>query len=345
MQDYLNWTRHPVAWFKQAHDHDEMVIRPPFQRNPVWREPQKAYLIDSILRGFPIPEVYLQEVIDPDGKATITVVDGQQRIRACLEFIEGEFTLDAEKSPEWGDVTFDELAEDIKKRIYNYAFVVRLMPDVPEESLRKIFARLNQNVVALNKQELRHATYWGEFITTMEEISTWDFWGWTGVFTANDVRRMLDVEFISELAIAQLHGPQNKKRSLDKFYALYEEQGFEDKAVVLKTFQRVTAELEGLLPALRATRWRKKSDLYTLFLVFAQLEEQLPFSKNAREDFSALLKDFSTRVDLFQRGQPEAEQMIRDYADDVGRAASDLSNRKSRQSKLVEWLGKSDHWP
>ena len=61
MQDYLNSTRRSVTWFKQAQDRNQLVMRPPFQRRPVWTESQQSFLIDTILRGYPIPELYLQE--------------------------------------------------------------------------------------------------------------------------------------------------------------------------------------------------------------------------------------------------------------------------------------------
>ena len=81
-----------------------------------------------------------------------------------------------------------------------------------DEGLRKIFARLNRNVVALNEQELRNATYWGPFIKTIQSIADDDsFWSESGVFSAKDHRRMIDHEFISQLAVAFLHGVQNKE--------------------------------------------------------------------------------------------------------------------------------------
>jgi hypothetical protein len=53
---------------------------------------------------------------------------------------------------------------------------------------------------------------------------------------------MLDVEFVSELAIAVLRGPQNKKASLDRWYRTYEEE-FEERAEIEQTFEQVLGEL------------------------------------------------------------------------------------------------------
>src|SRR3954451_7137084 len=129
-----------------------------------------------------------------------------------------------------------------------------------DDDTRKIFTRLNRNVVALNEQELRNATYWGPFIKAIQQMADDDpFWAESGLFSANDHRRMLDHEFISELAVAFLHGPQNKKDRLDQYYLQYEEN-FEDRDRLLTTFRKVTAEIEKLIPRLTGTRWKKKSD-------------------------------------------------------------------------------------
>ena len=292
---FLDSTHRNIIWFKRVMEADELQMKPPYQRNPVWTENQKSYLIDTILRSFPIPEIYMQDIVTADGLQTYVVVDGQQRIRACLEFLEGEFPLDPEKSADFGDCTFEELKPEDRQKIYSYKFVIRLLPDAPEPVLREIFQRLNKNNVALNAQELRQATYWGPFIQTMNRLSDDAYWAGTGIFTPNDVRRMLDVEYISELAVALLHGPQNKKQSLDRWYTVYEKE-FEQRTFVESTFARVLGELNQLLPHIRETRWRKKSDFYTLFLVMANHADELPLSSDQRREVVDRLTTFQSLV-------------------------------------------------
>ena len=217
MNSYLTTTNRNIAWFRNIYEQEKLDIQPPFQRNPVWTDRQKGFLIDTILHGFPIPEIYMKEKVDVNGDDKYIIVDGQQRIRACLEYVDNEYHINKLDSPEWGDLFFDDLNPEDKKKIFNYNFIVRVLPDVEEEDLRKIFQRLNRNVVALNKQELRNATYWGEFITLMGKLSDEVFWMDVGVFTPKDMKRMMDIEYISELSICYLHGIQNKKDSLDKY--------------------------------------------------------------------------------------------------------------------------------
>ena len=338
MSKFLNTTNRTVAWFKQSHDNDELVMKPPFQRNPVWTYPQKSYLIDSILNGFPIPEIYMQEFVDENGNQNHVLIDGQQRIRACLEFIEGGYEID-EESPSWAGMKFDNLSAEGKKKIFAYTFIVRLLPDMPDEEIRGIFQRLNKNVVALNAQELRHATYWGPFIKTMEEIANYTYWSTSGIFTPLNVRRMMDIEYISELAVAVLHGHQNKKETLDRYYQEYEVE-FESKDELINTFQHVLYEIEHLFPDLKNTRWRKKTDFYSLFVYLSDKVSLFPLSHDIRTKVRSKLNKFSPRVDSYVKVEGEKKGFspsVEEYAKSI-RASTDLGNRKRRHEALAKEL-------
>jgi len=335
MPDFLQTTHHNVSWFKKAADDGELVIRPRYQRNPVWLKPQKSSLIDTILRGFPVPELYMQELIETDGSQEHVVVDGQQRVTTCLEFVSGEFEISEKESDKWGGLGFYDLTEDEQRIIWKYPFVVRIIPDIPEDEVKDIFTRLNRYNMALNKQELRHATYWGEFITCVEGIAENDFWGESGIFSANDVRRMLDVEYISELAVGVLHGPQNKKNSLDRWYKIYEAE-FPDRHFLEEVFASVLGELAHVLPDLRHTRWRRSSDFYTLFLVFADHVEDLPLNREERALAQGKLTAFGDQVSAFLAADSggKGKSAVSKYAKAVARAATDLANRTERSKQL-----------
>ena len=338
-QRFLEATTHTIAWFWKRYQEGELELQPPFQRNPVWQEKQQAYLIDTVLRGYPIPELYLQTIVDPTGDETYVVVDGQQRIRACLGFLAGEFPL-GEESDALAGAVFAELTDDQKKNIFEYKFVARELPRLSETEIRGIFGRLNRNNVALNPQELRHATYWGEFISSMTEISQIDFWVTSGIFTSNDIRRMLDVEFISEVAVAHLYGLQNKKTSLDRFYKDFESE-FPDRSEIEAIFRTVLGELTQILTWPTATRWSKKTDFYTLFLVIAKRAGEMPFDRETRDLLRARLGTFSSAVGgyLFnmEAGAPEQFDQARGYSRGV-RASSDLGSRRLRNTALESYL-------
>jgi Protein of unknown function DUF262 len=301
---------------------------------------QKASLIETILLEYPIPELYMQQLIDSEGRQMHIIVDGQQRIRSVIEFLSGEFELD-EENPRWGGLAFEDLSLEDRKRIYEYDFLVRLLPEMPDTEVRAIFQRINRNTIALNAQELRHATYWGPFIRLMEDISDDEFWSLSGIFSANDRRRMLDVEYISELAVAVLNGLQNKKKNLEEFYQLYETQ-FDDAETLKSLFTRVLGEIGQILPDISKLRWKKKSDFYTLFLEFADHSGELPLAGDKRRDAYRILTGFACDIDLYIAAGDESpsanDQGVKDYVRNVERAASDLGSRKERARVLRHLL-------
>jgi hypothetical protein len=138
-----------------------------------------------------------------------------------------------------------------------------------------------------------------------------------------------------------LHGPQNKKDRLDYYYQLYEER-FEDREHVVKTFRKVTAEIEQLITRLAATRWKKKSDFYTLFLALAPKEGEFPWSADYRAEISGRLEEFGARVDdllrLVEAEWETQDQNVVAYARNVARAASDRANRVTRADAFSRFV-------
>ena len=339
-ENFLHTTHRTITWFKKAFTSSELILSAPFQRNAVWTNVQKSYLLDTVLSGLPIPELYMQDVGDEDGEEKHIVVDGQQRIRAVLDFVMGNYKLEGgDVTKQWRGLKFEDLSGDDKKTVYNYKFVVRILPpNLKDEDIRAIFARLNKNVVSLTDQELRNATYWRPFIKAIQYMADEDpFWATSGLFSSNDVRRMNDHEYISELAIAYLHGPQNKKDRLNYFYQLYEED-FEDRDMMVESFRRVTSEISRMLPTLAGTRWKKKSDFYTLFIAIADRKAFLPFDEAKIRELSQSFLHFGSKVDtllkLEEKDWAHHDKDIIVYARNVSRAASDRANRVARLGSI-----------
>lgn len=333
-QRYTETTRRSISWLRRTNDDGRLEMSPPYQRGPVWSAQQKSSLIETILLEYPIPEIYMQDVVTADGSERHVVVDGQQRIRAVLEFISDEYDISV-KGSRWEGLSFSELRNEDRLKIFEYSFVTRILPTISDEQIRAIFQRINRNTVSLNSQELRHATYWGEFIKLMESLSDLEFWSSANVFSANDRRRMMDTEFVSELTVAYLNGLQNKKGKLEDFYQIYEVE-FDKTENVRSTFFSVLGEIEGVIPEIRKTRFRKKSDFYTLFLVLASVKKIFPLTAERRLAVGDVLRRFGDEVDDYLAdGQGSYDGNVVEYARNVEKAASDLGSRRARSRALA----------
>ena len=65
-----------------------LVLAPKFQRREVWNPKARSYLLDTVIRGKPIPKIYMRQRLEPQTKRMIReVVDGQQRLRSVLSFL------------------------------------------------------------------------------------------------------------------------------------------------------------------------------------------------------------------------------------------------------------------
>ena len=152
---------------------------------------------------------------------------------------------------------------------------------------------------------------------------------------------MLDVEFISEIAVAHLNGIQNKKKKLEEYYQQYE-RSFEMEETLRSTFVKTLGEISQVLPNIAKTRWKKKSDFYSLFLCFSAHESCLPLSSNRRAEAQRILMQLASRVDLATSTEPEpsieSDESAKLYAKNVMRAASDLASRTMRVDILKREL-------
>src|SRR5581483_6338116 len=190
-------------WYKEG----RLELKPPYQRKPVWAPKNKSFLIDTILNGLPVPEIYMQVKTDIKGNAKYEIVDGQQRLRAIFEYIDGEYAvLEDEESPDYRGKEFAQLSDGDKQNLWSYPLVTRQLKTNSDNEVRGIFQRLNKNVVPLMAQELRHATYAGHFIKLVETIADDGFWSDNQIVTPSDIRRMKDAEFVSELMVGIMHG-------------------------------------------------------------------------------------------------------------------------------------------
>lgn len=155
-------------------DNKMLSVNPEYQRGAVWKEPQQKRLIDSVMRGYPIPLLYLHHIeteVAGHRREDFELIDGQQRIDALYRFREGAFKLFdpiadekearfpsfiKEMPCEWGGQTFDELSPDEQQRFLEMPLsVVLIRTDEPNEA-RDLFIRL-QAGMPLNAQEKRDA--------------------------------------------------------------------------------------------------------------------------------------------------------------------------------------------
>ena len=343
-------TTHPITWFVEREVEKNLILQPGFQRRRVWTDRQKSNLIESILLELPVPEIYMQIRTGPDGRSEYIVVDGQQRISTILEFIgvnnRQPFEL-GYLSPDsiWGGSTFSELTDDQKTVFYGHPMAVRYLQDAQDHEIEDLFRRLNKYLTPLNNQELRNATYRGPFLRLSETIAEDLFWSESRLATPADIRRMRDIEFVSDLLVGVLHGPQSGSRStVDQYYALYEDydREFPRQRGCRRRFYLALELIQEVVPDIRSTRWANKTDFYSLFVTTAHLLRKNLLPEDKYDDVHEALEAFTIHVTEYQDDEDvSVSQDVVDYVEAIRRGTSDRHRRGIRHTALLNILSPS----
>lgn len=217
-----------ITWLLDLHANKQLDLEPPYQRRSVWTLKDKQFFLDTILRNYPSPAIFLHKTINEIGKATYHVVDGKQRTQTILDFVNDKIKI----SKSFGDARFagkkwSELSynEEQKQIVWNYQLTVELIDASEGSVVNEVFDRLNRNSRRLTAQELRHAKYEGWLISQVELESTREEWSNLGIVTKARVKRMVDCQFLSELMLVVLERSilGFDQEELDSLYAKYED--------------------------------------------------------------------------------------------------------------------------
>ena len=130
----------------------KLDIRPPYQREFIYKDKQRDAVINTVMKGFPLNVMYW--AVREDGN--FEVIDGQQRTISICQYVDGDFAFN--------NRYFHNLKDDEKEQILNYKLMVYLCSGPDSEKL-EWFRTINIAGEKLTEQELRNAVYSGSWVT------------------------------------------------------------------------------------------------------------------------------------------------------------------------------------
>lgn len=161
-----------VASLKRKYDKGRLNPQPDFQRYQVWTRKKNSRLIESILLDLPLPMFYFAQ--QRDGAPTV-VIDGQQRLMAIFDFLDGKYALIGLGlfRQELEGKKFKDLDENLQEAIEDFKLsIVEILRESDERIKFDLFERLNTGAVSLNDQELRNSVYRGEYNEFLKRLAT-----------------------------------------------------------------------------------------------------------------------------------------------------------------------------
>ena len=130
-------------------------IRPPYQREFVYKDSQRDAVINSIRKDYPLNVMYW--AVRPDGR--YEVIDGQQRTISIAQYLQVPEGFSIENG-----VYFETLTDDQQEQILNYELMVYVCEGTDSEKL-DWFKIINIAGEKLTPQELRNAVYAGSWVS------------------------------------------------------------------------------------------------------------------------------------------------------------------------------------
>lgn len=336
------------------YEDDLLNLEPGFQRQSVWSGRDRAKLIESILRNYPLPAVFFYRR-EEHGQIFYDVIDGKQRIESILMFMgemrgryEVKIQLPNEDQADWTD--WNRLKRKRLQHLITGYRIPVIEVDGDLGDIIDVFVRINSTGKALTPQEKRHAKYYNSrFLREADRVARRfeDYFRSQGILGASQIARMKHVELVSELMLSVHQGDViNRKMALDKVMSA---NGFTD-AQTRKASQKTVATLnrvKKMFPKLSGTRLKQVTDFYSLIVLLSKFETERLILTDKRRNRLAwdLLSAFGMTVDQVRENQRKAigikshQETARDYLLTVSQMSDDVNQRRKREDILRGLIG------
>jgi len=316
----------------------QLDLDPPYQRRSIWNMDFKQFFVDTILRNYPIPPLFVNIETLSGGRQMYHVIDGKQRLLSINEFLSDVFPVSTKSysAPNIAGKYFSQLEPNTQKSFYAYFLPFEFFTDLPTGEVIEIFDRFNRNVARLNAQELRHARWNGKFITLMEQLTDEPFWEQLQFFGKAACRRMKDVEFVSILFSLIMHGI-TEGDDLDQYYADYDDE-IPNVNVHLEKYNSLKSMTSKMPDLIKSTRFGNLADFYSLWSALLEF-----VADPGTIDYEATKKnlaEFAVKVDEVPKLEDAkaADEDALAYSRAVRAGTTKQPNRETRKQKILRCI-------
>lgn len=301
-----------------------IIPRPEFQRNLVWSNKDKLAFLDTVLRGYPFPEIYvaLTEVDLETAEGAEMLVDGQQRVTTLYQYFTGSdaLKLSANIPP------YRELLTDAQTDFMNYEVAVRNLGVVSIDIVKEIFKRINATSYALNAMEINNARYNGALKIAADKIASDQIFNAHRTFSQRELQRMRNTVYALTIIITMISTYFHRDDEIENYLDMYNDEFpmFDD---VIARFSNVREFIESLNLTDKSRAW-KKTDLLVLII---ELDRALNREKIDLDPdvVGPALESFYNRVDA-ELSEPSGDEDLQAYFRTTVQATNDRASRSAR---------------
>jgi len=309
---------------------------PEWQRQDVWSADKKRLLIDTILRGWRLPKFYFQKTNEePD---EFDVVDGQQRLTAIWEFMDGELKLTKEQAAEFGGDDYESLLEALADAFDDYEIEYDEITEAGEEELKEFFQRLQKGLPLTSSEKLN--SIHSKLRDYCARTARHQFFSKT--IAVRD-KRYARFDIVSKVATIEIEGIDARLRFDDIRKVFQANSKFSPQSAAAKRINRALKFLHANFPE-NCSLFRNRTIVQSVITLVCHLQQA--GLKNAQEP---VLKKFIESFLTELRKQVELGQKATnlDYLEFQRTVTANLkSGGRTRQTIMLRHLfrGHPDFW-
>jgi len=301
-----------------------IIPRPEFQRNLVWSNKDKAAFLDTVLRGFPFPEIYvaLTEVNLETAEGAEMLVDGQQRVTTLYQYFTGSeaLKLGVDTPP------YRDLSPERQTDFMNYEVAVRNLGVVSIEDVKEVFRRINATSYALNAMEINNARYNGALKIAADRIASDELFNTHRTFSPREVQRMRNTVYALTIIISMISAYFHRDDEIENYLEMYNDD-FPMLDEVMERFSIVRGFVESLGIEDKSRAW-KKTDLLVLLVELDRALNREHIELDPDIVGPALI-NFYNRVEA-ELSEPSGDEDLQAYFRTTVQATNDRSSRAAR---------------
>ncbi|MBR6110693.1 MAG: DUF262 domain-containing protein [Paludibacteraceae bacterium] len=294
---------------------NKINLRPPYQRNFIWSSRDQKSLIDTLHKGYPLPNFFILKYSDDKYE----MIDGQQRAVTIYKFINNEFADTHKKR-------YEDYGHNY---LMDYKLNVVILENFIEESESKeeFFYLVNKRGVQLNPSEVNHAYYHDtDFMRLVTNMLNYQPLIELDIFTDKTVMRMNDRSLVEELAAYLFKGITDKRNVVEDLFEdkIEEEEMKKQYSRFSKIIDRISL-IQKIKP-INQTRYKQRNDFFTLFCFV---------DKHLDDSEEILMKQFNVLVFISDNGiitpSNDEYELFKEYAINC---VSQSNSKHAREQRL-----------
>jgi len=311
-------------------------LDPEFQRGKVWSEKKQQYFIDTILKNWGVPKLYL--AVGQEGDDFICI-DGKQKLTALFLFLSNKLRLNKKFSGSNGSKLYSDLSKNEQNTIDDYKLPIEEIKDYTEKEISELFRRLQggsplnsgEKLMAIPgdlkkriKKFVRHPFFKKEVILPDRRYTH---------FTVCTQLVFLELNGIANLSMGSLEAMIKGNENLDN-------AGLAIKTSILK-IKKVLDVMTKIFPE-KCHYLKNRATIVSFYLLVSELMEKVELRgmlKKLNRFFNSFMKELNAEI---SKGVKATDAQLINYQSAVTQGADKQKTINLRRSILLDRLIKFD---